>query len=59
MYTAGGIETAESYTHSHMQDKSKLLSYVVASGLTYGAGESIFHFLFKVKVSLLPCITFC
>ena len=32
----------------YMQDKSKLLSYVIASGLTYGAGENIFHFLFKV-----------
>jgi hypothetical protein len=32
----------------HVQDKSKLLSYVVASGLTYGAGENLFHFLFKV-----------
>lgn len=34
---------------TYMQDKSKLLSYVVASGLTYGTGESIFHFLFKVN----------
>ena len=31
-----------------MKDKSKLLSYVVAGGLSYGAGENIFHFLFKV-----------
>jgi len=28
-------------------DKSKLMTYVVASGLTYGAGENIFHFWFK------------
>ncbi|XP_065055319.1 adenylate kinase 7-like [Rhopilema esculentum] len=28
-------------------NKSKLLTYVVASGLTYGAGEDLFHYLFK------------
>eukprot|EP00794_Sanderia_malayensis_P019922 gene19922-21874_t len=28
-------------------NKSKLLTYVVAAGLTYGAGEDIFHYLFK------------
>lgn len=28
-------------------NKSKFITYVVASGLTYGAGEEIFHFLFK------------
>jgi adenylate kinase len=28
-------------------DKSKLLTYVVNSGLQYGCGEDIFHFLFK------------
>jgi adenylate kinase len=27
--------------------KSKLGTYVIASGLTYGAGENIFHYLFK------------
>ena len=29
-------------------NKSKLLTYVIASGLTYGGGENIFHYLFKV-----------
>ena len=28
-------------------NKGKLVTYVVASGLTYGAGENIFHYLFK------------
>lgn len=28
-------------------NKAKLVTYVVASGLTYGAEENIFHFLFK------------
>ncbi len=28
-------------------NKSKLLTYIVAAGLTYGAGEDIFHYLFK------------
>lgn len=28
-------------------NKSKLVTYVIASGLTYGGGESIFHYLFK------------
>ncbi|XP_068730218.1 adenylate kinase 7-like isoform X1 [Montipora capricornis] len=28
-------------------NKAKFITYVVASGLTYGAGEDIFHFLFK------------
>ena len=31
------------------QNKSKLVTYVVASGLTYGCGENIFHYLFKVR----------
>ena len=30
-------------------EKTKFTSYVVAAGLTYGEGESIFHFLFKVS----------
>ncbi len=30
-----------------MQDKSKLITYIVAAGLTYGQGEGIFHFMFK------------
>lgn len=30
-----------------VQSKSKLATYVIASGLTYGAGEDIFHYLFK------------
>ena len=34
------------------QNKAKLVTYVIASGLTYGAEESIFHYLFKVTVSL-------
>lgn len=34
-------------------DKSKFTSYVVAAGLTYGEGESIFHFLFKVKSQIV------
>ncbi|KAK2150919.1 hypothetical protein LSH36_382g01056 [Paralvinella palmiformis] len=28
-------------------NKSKLVTYVIAAGLTYGAGEHIFHYLFK------------
>ena len=32
-----------------LQDKSKFVTYVVAPGLTYGAGENLFHFLFKVS----------
>jgi nucleoside-diphosphate-sugar epimerase len=28
-------------------NKDKLSTYVVASGLTYGCGEDIFHFFFK------------
>ncbi|XP_074647604.1 adenylate kinase 7-like [Tubulanus polymorphus] len=28
-------------------NKAKLVTFVVASGLTYGAGESIFHYMFK------------
>jgi hypothetical protein len=32
------------------QNKAKLVTYVIASGLTYGAEESIFHYLFKVTV---------
>ncbi|XP_015758848.1 PREDICTED: adenylate kinase 7-like [Acropora digitifera] len=28
-------------------NKAKFITYVVASGLTYGGGEEIFHFLFK------------
>ena len=35
-----------------LQNKSKLLTYVIATGLTYGAGESIFHYLFKVFNSI-------
>ncbi len=31
----------------YIQDKSKLISYVVAAGLTYGQGENILHYLFK------------
>ena len=31
------------------KDKTKLCSYVIAAGLLYGAGEGIFHFLFKVS----------
>ena len=34
------------------QNKAKLVTYVIASGLTYGMEESIFHYLFKV--SLVP-----
>ena len=30
-------------------NKGKLVTYVVAAGLTYGAGESIFHYLFKAS----------
>ena len=30
-------------------NKSKLVTYVIAAGLTYGAGENIFHYLFKVS----------
>lgn len=28
-------------------NKSKLMTYVVATGLRYGEGENLFHFLFK------------
>lgn len=28
-------------------NKSRLMTYVIASGVTYGEGEQIFHFLFK------------
>ncbi|CAH1792741.1 unnamed protein product [Owenia fusiformis] len=28
-------------------NKAKLVTYVIASGLTYGCGENIFHYLFK------------
>lgn len=28
-------------------NKSKLMTYVVAAGITYGEGENLFHFLFK------------
>jgi len=28
-------------------NKSKFMTYVVASGITYGEGENLFHFLFK------------
>lgn len=30
------------------QKKSKIISYVVASGLQYGKGENLFHYFFKV-----------
>jgi hypothetical protein len=36
------------------QSKSKLSTYIVASGLTYGCGENIFHHLFKVKKITYP-----
>ena len=39
--------------HHHgfiLQNKSKLVTYVIAAGLTYGAGEHIFHYLFKVRL---------
>ena len=29
------------------QDRKKLLTYVVATGLTYGMEENVFHYLFK------------
>lgn len=32
-------------------NKSKLATYVIASGLTYGGGENIFHFLYKVRIA--------
>ena len=32
-----------------LQNKSKLVTYVVASALSYGAEEHIFHYLFKVR----------
>lgn len=38
--------------------KNRLITYVVASGLTYGAGENIFHYLFKAgwhNATELPC----
>ena len=40
------------------QDKSKLQMYVIASGLTYGIGEGIFHFLFKVRKECM-CASVC
>ncbi|XP_013392761.1 adenylate kinase 7 [Lingula anatina] len=39
-------------------NKQKLVTYVVASGLTYGGGENIFHYLFKAawhNASQLQC----
>ena len=39
-----------------LQNKNKLITYVVASGMTYGEGESIFHYHFKVSCHLyLAC----
>ena len=39
------------YFFLNLQNKTKLVTYVVASGLTYGAEENIFHYLFKVRNS--------
>lgn len=33
------------------QSKSKLIGYVVASGLQYGKGENLFHYFFKVDIT--------
>ena len=59
--TVSGLFKFYGYTCKHpcmvigtLQDKSKLTSYMVAAGLTYGAGESIFHFLFKVRRGAAP-----
>ena len=35
------------------QDKTRFLTYVVAAGLPYGAGEDIFHYFFKVGTGLI------
>ena len=32
----------------NVQGKNKLLTYVVAAGVTYGAEENMLHYLFKV-----------
>ncbi len=37
-------------------DKTKLSSYVVAAGLTYGEGEGLFHHLFKVRTETVLCV---
>ena len=37
------------------QDKSKLQSYVIASGLQYGQGENVFHLMFKVSFHCSFC----
>ena len=40
--------TAEkSITKLGLTNKKKLLTFVVASGLTYGMGENVFHYMFK------------
>ncbi len=31
-----------------LTDKKKLLTYVVATGLTYGMEENVFHYMFKL-----------
>ena len=47
-----GYPTADSnkpgITFTLFQDKTRFLTYVVAAGLPYGAGEEIFHYFFKV-----------
>lgn len=35
---------------SKWQKKSKIISYVVASGLQYGKEENLFHYFFKVDI---------
>lgn len=35
------------------QKKSKLVGYVVGSGLQYGKGENLFNYFFKVGMNVL------
>ena len=38
------------------QHKNRLVTYVVGTGLTYGAEEDIFHYLFKVNKTFLTIL---
>lgn len=50
MWLFCGLWFTDQYLIWYFQNKAKLVTYVVASGLTYGAEEHIFHYLFKVSV---------
>jgi len=36
-----------------LQNKKKLITYVIASGVMYGEGESVMRYLFNVRCCLL------